>query len=202
MITIKDFMETIDYKITEGSDYGWRCYGPDAHTMDSWNGMHDDTGYSISMVFDTKTQVVYQMEAWDYGTEREYRWINPDFIEAHIAESKRRGFSFTESLDDRKFIDLETEEDMLEKARAIVLGEEYDTRIQVPLEMPEHEIFALMKLAHEQDITFNQLIINVLTAKIEEFEHDMLVDEIQELAAALNDMEDYFYDLDFEDEEE
>jgi len=27
VITIKEFMELIDYKITEGRDYLWNCYG-------------------------------------------------------------------------------------------------------------------------------------------------------------------------------
>ena len=167
MITIKDFMETIDYKITEGADYCWQCYGPDARSMDSWNGAWDETGNTITMVFDTKTQVVYQMEAWDYKREREYRWFNPDFKAAFEAESKHRGISLTESLDDRNFIDLETEEDMLEKARAIVLGEEYDNRVSVPINLTEAETLALMIMAHEQDITFNQLMVNVLQAAID-----------------------------------
>jgi len=56
---------------------------------------------------------------------------------------------------------------MLEKARAIVLGEDYDSRIRIPVDMPDAELFVLMKMAHEQDITFNQLMINVLTAAID-----------------------------------
>jgi len=135
--------------------------------MDSWNGEWDETGNTITMVFDTKTQVVYQMEAWDYKRNREYRWINPDFKAAFEAESKQRGISLTESLDDRNFIDLETEEDILEKSRAIVRGEEYDTRVSVPINLTEAETLALMLMAHEQDITFNQLMVNVLQAAID-----------------------------------
>ena len=167
MITIKDFMETIDYKITDGDEYCWQCYGPNARSLDSWNGQWDDTGNTVTMVFDTKTQVVYQMEAWDYKNEREYRWLNPDFKDAFEAESKQRGISSVESLDDKKFIDLETTEDILEKARAIVLGEKYDTRVSVPINLSEAETLALMLMAHEQDITFNQLMINVLQAEID-----------------------------------
>jgi hypothetical protein len=167
MITIKDFMETVDYKITEGSEYSWRCFGPDARSMDSWNGRWDSEGHTMTMVFDTKTQVVYQMEAWDYKNEREYRWMNPDFKEAYEAESVHRGIDANESLDGRKFIDLETEADMLEKARAIVLGEDYDSRISIPLDMPDDELLVLMKMAHAQDITFNQLMVNVLQGAID-----------------------------------
>ena len=51
MITIKEWMELVDYKITEGSTYGWQCYGPNAYCLDSWNGVYDDGGYSFSIIF-------------------------------------------------------------------------------------------------------------------------------------------------------
>ena len=57
MLTLKDWMEIADYKITEGSDYQWQSYGPNAYIMTSWNGEND--GYSFSIYFDTKTQEVY-----------------------------------------------------------------------------------------------------------------------------------------------
>lgn len=56
MITLKEFMELVDYRITEGSDYMWSCYGPNAHRLDSWNGDHD--GHSVSIIFDTQSQNV------------------------------------------------------------------------------------------------------------------------------------------------
>jgi hypothetical protein len=34
MISLKEWMELVDYRITEGSDYGWNCYGHDAHMLD------------------------------------------------------------------------------------------------------------------------------------------------------------------------
>jgi hypothetical protein len=30
MLTVKEWMELVDHRITEGSDYGWMCFGPDA----------------------------------------------------------------------------------------------------------------------------------------------------------------------------
>jgi hypothetical protein len=57
MITMKEWMELVDYKITEGSDYTWSCYGPNAYTLDSWNGVHGAGGYSFSIVFSTKSSM-------------------------------------------------------------------------------------------------------------------------------------------------
>jgi len=171
MITIKDFMTTVDYRITEGSDYGWQCYGPDAYRLDSWNG--DQDGHSISMVFDTRTQIVYEISAYDYINERAYRWLNPEYRSAHDNESEDRGVLGNQAWDDVNYIDLEVAEDMLEKARAIAAEEEYDTRVQVPVDFTDQEMLTYMKLAHELDITFNELVERALKEAISAYEEDL-----------------------------
>lgn len=162
MITLKDFMETIQYKITEGSEYCWDCYGPNAYSLDSWNGESDEGGHTITTVFDKQDQTVYQMEAWDYTNHRCYRWINPNYIDEYKEECERRDIDFKNAYDNVDFIDLETEEDILEKSRAIAAGKVYDDRVDVPLRMDDDKLFELMTLAHEQDITLNQLVENIL----------------------------------------
>ena len=179
MITVKDFMETVDYKITEGSEYLWKCFGDKAFRLDYWTGAvytyneqpdSADPNCTVSMVFDTVTQVVYQLEAHDYTDERSYRWTNPEFKDSYKAEVKQRlGEEDKDcAYDDVKFIELETTADILRKARAMVLGKKYDTRVEVPIELEDEELFRLMKLAHEQDITLNKLVENVLTRVIEQ----------------------------------
>jgi hypothetical protein len=55
---------------------------------------------------------------------------------------------------------------------AIREGEEYDTRIQVPVNFTDEDLLAYMKLAHERDITFNQLVEQALLEAIAEYEQD------------------------------
>jgi hypothetical protein len=166
MITLKDFMETVDYKVTEGSDYCWNCYGPNAYRLDSWN--QDQEGHTVGIIFDTRTHVVYEANAYDYKREHAYRLINPDFKDAHSAESSDRGVLENQAWDDVNYVDLETDEDFLAKARAIVTDEEYDTRVSVPVDFTDEELLTYMKLAHERDITFNQLVEEALRSAIEE----------------------------------
>jgi hypothetical protein len=160
MITLKDFMETVDYKITEGSDYCWHCYGENTHRMERHTGDH--TGNTVVCIFDTNEHFLYEMEAWDNANDRVYRWIHPNYIDALKSEYQARELDFKNAYDAVDFIDLETTEDILKKARAIVNHEEYDTRVDVPLRMDDDNLFELMKLAHEQDITLNQLVEDVL----------------------------------------
>jgi hypothetical protein len=168
-ITIKDFLEIIQYKITGGDDYCWQCYGPNARSMDYWNGKHDGS-VSITIVFDSQTQVVYQMEAWDGAKKREYRWIHPAYRNAIEAEAKRRHVDHVESIDGSKFIDLEVAEDITEKATAIFNGEEYDDRVIVPLTMDRDRLLQLMTLAHEADLTLNQFVEQILRKEIARLE--------------------------------
>lgn len=167
MITLKQFMDIVSYRITEGSEYCWNCYGPDAFCLDSWNG--DQDGHSLTIIFDTKTQAVYEVQAHDYQRNRAYRFINPNFKFDHDVESANRGVDADEAWDDLNYVDLEIEEDFLEKARAIVNGDDYDTRVEVPLTLPDDALFRLMQLAHEQDITLNQLIEQLLREHIQRY---------------------------------
>lgn len=157
---LKDWMEIVEYRITEGSNYGWECYGPDAYMLDSWNGEQD--GHSFSVIFDTKTQIIYEVQAHDYTNNRAYRWINSDFSKKHRKESKRRNVLESQAWDDVDYTDLEVEEDWLEKAAAIYMGIDYDTRVQMPLDLPEEDMFLMMKMAHEKDMTLNKFVEDLL----------------------------------------
>jgi hypothetical protein len=166
MISLEQFMKTVDYRITEGSTYDWRCYGDNAYSLSAWNGVHGAGGWSANITFDTKDQTVYEVDMCDYTNDRAYRVINPEFADAFGKESETRAVPLNQAWDEVDYMDLEVDEDWLEKAQAIVSGEIYDTRVQVPLDFSDEELLKYMKLAHEQDVTFNQLVTQALTEAI------------------------------------
>lgn len=161
MITLKEFMEAVDYRINEGSDYGWPCFGPAAYSLSAWNGDHD--GWSANVTFDTKDQTVYTVEVCDYKHNRAYRLINPDYEKAYRDYGKKEYAEYyNQAWDDVNFIDLEVGDDWIQKTLAIKEGRSYDTKITVPLDLTNEEMFNLMKMAHQRDITLNQLVEEVL----------------------------------------
>lgn len=172
MINLKDFMEVVDYKITEGSEYCWDCFGSHAYRLDSWN--QEQEGHTVSIVFDTRTHVVYEANAYDYRHNRAYRLINPEYKKAHDAEAASRGVEIDQAWDDVNYVDLDVDQDFLEKARAIVAEEDYDTRVQIEVEFDDDELLTYMKIAHDRDITFNQLVELALREAIDQ--HRMLND--------------------------
>lgn len=169
-LTLRDFMEVVNYHITEGDNFGWNCYGSNAFTMTSWNGKQD--GNSVYVVFDTSTQVVYEMSACDYNRNRAYRWINPEYRDAYFKEAEKNSSDADEAWDNVKFTDLEVIDDLIEKCTAIIKNEEYDTKIQINLDLSESELFQLFLIAHERDITLNQLVENLLRDEIRRLQND------------------------------
>ena len=172
MAHLKDYITAIDYKVTGGTEFQWRCFGDHARYLDADDCEGSDGTYSINCVFDSQTQTIYMIEAWDYVLDRQYRWIDPDWVDAYRKACKKHSVDFAGSLEGSKFIDLELSEDILEKAQALVRGEAYDERVRVPVEFSDEELLHYMKLAHERDITFNQLIEEALRHAIEEHRRD------------------------------
>ena len=171
MNVLKEFLEAVNYKISGGSEYCWSCFGPNARYLDCDDSGDESSRFSINAIFDSKDQTVYVIEAWDYNNDREYRWVNPEFADALKAESLDKNIDSRESIEGKKFIDLELLEDMFEKIKAIVAGAEYDTRVKVPLTLDKEQMYELMMLAHENDITLNQLVENVLRNEIDRIEN-------------------------------
>lgn len=147
-----------DHKITGGSEYTWTCWD-DARYLD-----YESEYAHVSVVYSTITQTVYQAEvsvkvdAWQKDI-RPYRWLNPLSKDAYIAEATKRGIDPNQAWDNISWTDLEVEEDFLEKATAIFNGNaDFDTRIQVPLDLEDDLILKLAMEAHKRDITLNKMV--------------------------------------------
>jgi hypothetical protein len=177
MLTMKEWMELVDYKITEGGDYGWQCYGPNAYCLDSWNGVHGKGGYSFSIVFSTKTQKVYEVSVCDYTNNRAYRMIAKDKQKKHRKEAEEMGVNLNEAWDNVDYIDLDVDDDFIQKCLSIRAGEDYDTRVVVPVDFSDEDLLKYMKLAHERDMTFNEFVEEALRHAIEEVNAGRLTKE-------------------------
>ena len=172
MIDMKEWMELVDYKITEGDSYGWSCFGPNSYQLSSWNGVHGKGGYSFNIVFSTKSHKVYCVEVCDYTNDRAYRMINEDFQKKHRKEAKRRDVNLDEAWDDVNYTDLEVDDDFIQKALAIKAGKDYENTVSVPLDLPDDLLLEAAMNAHRQGITLNEYINNALHELVDEFKQD------------------------------
>lgn len=160
---MKDWMELVDYKITEGSDYGWDCYGSNSYTLDSWNGIHGKGGLSFSIIFSTKSQKVYEVSVCDYTNDRAYRMINPNNVEKHRKEAVVHDVNINDAWDGVDYVDLEVDDDFIQKCLAIKAGEDYSTDISITIDLPDDILLPLTLEAHKQNVTLNAYVNSILT---------------------------------------
>jgi len=170
MITIKEWMELVDYRITEGDAFGWQCYGPNAYQLSSWNGLHDKGGWSFNIVFSTKTQKVYEVTVCDYTRNRAYRMIAENKRERHRKEAEYRVVDVNEAWDDVNYVDLEVDDDFIQKCLAIKAGEDYEDTVSVPLDLPDDLLMFAFKCAHAENMTFNDWMNMMLREFIDRVE--------------------------------
>lgn len=163
MITMKEWLELVDYKITEGSEYNWDCYGPNSYSLDS-NGCGG--GYNFGIVFSTKTQKVYEVCVCDYINNRAYRMINLNNVEKHRKEATERGISLNQAWDEVEYVDLEVNDDFIQKGLSIKNGKDYDTSVLVTIDLSDDLLLQAALEAHKQNITLNEYINLILTKKV------------------------------------
>jgi hypothetical protein len=157
-----------DHKITSGSEYTWTCWD-DARYLD-----YESEYAHVSVVYNTKTQSIYQAEVsvkpemWSTDMQP-YRWLDPLSKDAYMEEATKRGVDPDQAWDNVNWVDLEVEEDFLEKATAIFNGDgDFDTRIQVPLDLEDDLILQLAMEAHKRDITLNKMVEILLQQAIDQ----------------------------------
>lgn len=86
-ITLKDFVEAVNFKIQDSGVFGWDCYGEKNLMLDVF-----DKNGSGTVVYNTVNFTVYELRYCDYKKELAYKWINPKFVKKHDDEMKKRGF--------------------------------------------------------------------------------------------------------------
>jgi hypothetical protein len=90
--------------------------------------------------------------------------------EKHRKEAEHKSVLANQAWDDVDYVDLDVDDDFFQKALAIKDGESYDTRVLVPVDFSDEELLQYMKIAHERDITFNELVEDALRHAIGEYE--------------------------------
>jgi hypothetical protein len=87
MITLEQILTAGGHRIASGSDYLWNCYGPNARYID----LNDVAGSEyLSIIFDCKNYKVYDIMICVPGQEQAFRWYDPEFREAYVAECKTK----------------------------------------------------------------------------------------------------------------
>jgi len=165
MNILQQFLETVQYRLTDAWEHQWESY----HEAQVLGCVNDYAAFNVVFLREDQTVIEITVSS-ELGadTVAAYRWINPDYRDAIFAEAAKRGVDRNYAHDGCSYIDLDVVEDVLTKGKAMLANEEFDTRVQVPLDLGDDILFELFKMAHEQDITFNEFMTNVLKKAIDE----------------------------------
>lgn len=161
---LNDWINITGGRITEGSEYGYSCYGDRPYYLSYWNGKHGTDEVSTSIVYDRDTFETYEADVFDGVKNKTYTWRHPDYVDAYNKEASEYLADYDEP--EWPNVILESLDDFVEKATAILAGKEYDERVKVPLNLENDELFKLMLMAHEKDVTLNQFITTVLEEQL------------------------------------
>ena len=96
-----DVITAAEGRVSGGDNFQWKCWGDNARFME----FADINGSEFcSVVFDTKTYDVYDIEIFIPDTDICFRWFNPAFINSYINEAKVRNIDYMLAWDSIKFI--------------------------------------------------------------------------------------------------
>lgn len=156
------YVKAIDYKITDGSEFLWQCFGPDARFLDS-----SDDIFHISAVFDTKTQRVYEVSISEtYGGDLRYRWIDMEYLDAYKSEAKQRNVKWDEFTEELNWHMTDDFDDIIDKVTKIPKGEEYDPRVVLVLELEDDVKEMIETAAALRGVSIDQFVEEALKAVI------------------------------------
>jgi len=86
---IAQFFENVPPELGEGSQYLWQCFGDNAWGI--------DVGEHVYVIYDVKTQKVYQITFYDYAEDYDfdepaisYIWIDSTVKQKYLREKKKR----------------------------------------------------------------------------------------------------------------
>jgi hypothetical protein len=127
-MTLHEVMIAAKSRVCGGTEYQWQCYGSDARYID----FSDTDGLECSsVVFDTKTQKVYELAVIIPGYHQAFIWRHPDFETAYQSECRARSIEPNVAWDDVLYevVDNKT---ILEYIKDV--GETYYDNLPIPAE--------------------------------------------------------------------
>jgi hypothetical protein len=100
-LMLPDVASLLGWRIYDGTKHMWTCYGPNARYLD-FRDQDDDPLWQVTLIFDTETSRVIEISAYrDHDPEpwHPWRWIDPEFRAAHLAECDARSIASNEAWD-------------------------------------------------------------------------------------------------------
>jgi hypothetical protein len=155
---LKKILKLFDYRISEGSEFLWDCFGPNARYLD-FNGP-DSMQNSVGVVYDTITTKVYQIDFCCESVDDVYTWVDPEYEVAHHRECTARNVERTNQC--------YSKQSFLTMALDAYHGRVPDTdlALDIDLNLSAGDVHQLHLMSVEKGITFDELVNEALAQEI------------------------------------
>lgn len=162
---LSEIVKAANYKIKEGCEFLWDCYGENSRTLD-FGG--DDAESVVSCVFDSGKDIVFQVEIYSKDG-KVYRWVDPEYQETLKNEFQNRGLSYDYAYDDVMWFDLEHTNDVFIKTKQIIETGICDDKVTILLEIQSQEDYdKLQQLSIQKGINIKDVVAEFLEAHCKE----------------------------------
>jgi hypothetical protein len=125
-MTLLEIITATGARVSGGSDYLWNCFGSTSRYLDFVDVVGEEY---CSVIFDSKTHDVYAVELTVPGQDQCFKWTNPKFESAYIAECGVRSIDPMQAWDDVKYSAID---EVTALAYAKDIGEMYYDDLPIP----------------------------------------------------------------------
>ena len=158
MIKLNDFLNITEYEIGHLEVVNQQdVYGKAAISLEVY-GLNSSR---LLCAYDIVSQEVLEIMAEDHFAGRTYLW--------QVEDVKSNDLNRFRNIKIGNIVELEAEEDILEKSEAIFNGVPYDTRIIIPVDITDADFLMFAKAAHKLDITINEFMEKAIRDMVEKY---------------------------------
>ena len=172
----EELLKAANYKIIGGSEFLWKCFGPNAYVLDFNVDEDIQWGNGMSITFDNQNQTVYCVEC--FSETHAFRWVHSEYADAYFNEHTMNGADPKYAFDNTKWIDVTDATAILHIIKLIVAGEDCSIFVSdesddpdivkneedeiVTLNLEKDLIADLAIMAHNSNMTLNDFINEIL----------------------------------------
>ena len=162
-MNIKSILETINYRVAQSSPYLYQSFGMENPRIFDYFDKDEEVAGNFTA---DESGKVFEIIAEIPQLGICYRWVDPDYINKLTQDTISRGIDPTIALDNIKFTEVKTEDNILFKVKAICQKIHLKHIEEITENLPDGVLLNLAKMSIEKNITIKETIETLIAGDI------------------------------------
>ena len=165
MIFLNEIIRATNYSNIKPDKYCWDSFGKFANL--TYIEVENASEEILSFIYDYRTQEVFLIHLSTDDTTH-YQWVSKNHFEKYNEECIKRGYDVNKVYDDSDivYINVDDETQILQQISSIFENITANNLSNLDFVLDDDLILPLAKMAHERDITLNQLITEIISNEV------------------------------------